>query len=113
MQIQADMVINCSSNLIYQQNKISFSPDWKTYLASPCMSSAGQVGGAVSVGSFLSLNVSSNPNPLGPFGPAGTLNRRNQIASLTFSLPVSLFCVHTDTKILRKFVLCQLMAQAL
>ena len=52
-------------------------PDWKTYLASPCMSSAGHVGGAVSVGSFLSLNVSSNPNPLGPFGPDGTLCRRN------------------------------------
>lgn len=33
------------------------------------MSSAGQVGGAVSPISLLSLKVSSKPNPLGPSGP--------------------------------------------
>ena len=44
-------------------------PDWNTYRAKPCMSSAGQVGGAVSPISLLSLKVSSKPNPLGPSAP--------------------------------------------
>lgn len=44
-------------------------PDWKTYRANPCMSSAGHVGGAVSPTSLLSLKVSSKPNPLGPSPP--------------------------------------------
>ena len=48
---------------------LSDIPEWKTYLARFCISSAGQVGGDVSFGPLFSLNVNSNPNPLGPSSP--------------------------------------------
>ena len=40
--------------------------DWNTYLAKACIRAAGQVGGAVSPSSRLSLKVNSKPNPLVP-----------------------------------------------
>lgn len=44
-------------------------PDWKTYRARPCISSAGHVGGADSPVSLFRRNVNSKPNPLGPSVP--------------------------------------------
>ena len=41
-------------------------PDWKTYFARLCISSAGQVGGIRSSASRLKRKVNSNPKPLGP-----------------------------------------------
>ena len=51
-------------------------PVWKTYLASACISAAGQVGGAVSPFSRKSLNVNSKPNPLKPL--PDWLERKNK-----------------------------------
>lgn len=53
-------------------------PDWKTYLAKPCISSAGQVGGADSPVSLFSRNVSSNPKPLGPSVPVNLEGLKNK-----------------------------------
>lgn len=44
-------------------------PDWNTYLAKPCISSAGHVGGADSPVSLFRRNVNSKPKPLGPSVP--------------------------------------------
>lgn len=44
-------------------------PDWKTYRARPCISSAGHVGGADSPVSLFRRNVNSKPKPLGPSVP--------------------------------------------
>lgn len=59
-------------------------PDWKTYLAKPCINSAGQVGGADSPVSLFSRNVNSNPKPLGPSVPVnleGMKKEKSQHAS--------------------------------
>lgn len=53
-------------------------PDWKTYLAKPCISSAGQVGGADSPVSLFSRNVNSNPKPLGPSVPVNLERMKNK-----------------------------------
>lgn len=59
-------------------------PDWKTYLAKPCINSAGQVGGADSPVSLFSRNVNSKPKPLGPSVPVnleGMKKEKSQRAS--------------------------------
>lgn len=53
-------------------------PDWKTYLAKPCINSAGQVGGADSPVSLFSRNVNSNPKPLGPSVPVNLEGMKNE-----------------------------------
>lgn len=53
-------------------------PDWKTYLAKPCINSAGQVGGADSPVSLFSRNVNSNPKPLGPSVPVNLQGAKNE-----------------------------------
>lgn len=68
-------------------------PDWNTYRAKPCMSSAGQVGGAVSPASLFRRNVSSKPNPLGPSWPVNLSNKYPQVCqqiSLGFTVYVVL-----------------------
>lgn len=45
-----------------------YSPELNTYFAKDCIKVAGHVGGAVSSSDFLSLKVSSKPNPLGSPG---------------------------------------------
>lgn len=44
-------------------------PDWNTYRARPCISSAGHVGGADSPVSLFRRKVNSKPKPLGPSVP--------------------------------------------
>lgn len=53
-------------NRLETMKLLRYLPVWNTYLARACMRVAGQVGGFVSPLSRFSLNVSSNPNPLGP-----------------------------------------------
>ena len=48
-----------------QLSSMKSIPDWKTYLASDCISSAGHVGGVVSFLSLFKRNVISNPYPDG------------------------------------------------
>jgi hypothetical protein len=48
---------------------MSIFPELKTYLASCCMTLAGQVGGVASPRSRTSRKVSSKPKPLGRPGP--------------------------------------------
>jgi hypothetical protein len=53
-------------------------PDWNTYLARPCISSAGHVGGADSPVSLFRRNVNSKPKPLGPSVPVNLKGIRSK-----------------------------------